>query len=109
MKTIAQALIDEVHYPISYGFVENVCIRRGLNPGDDFSKNVAEGISYTGAWADCLISLLQSVSLGEADKSVGALTDQQRKAILTKANKLYSSIGEEEVALEARPVVHINC
>lgn len=32
MKTIQQALIDEIHYPISEGFVENVMIKRKLNP-----------------------------------------------------------------------------
>lgn len=109
MKTIAQALIDEVHYPISFGLVENVCIRRGLDAVADFTAEVAKGISYKGAWADCLVSLLHSISFGEGDKSVGALTDKQRKAILLQANKLYNSIGEEEVEAESRPMVYINC
>ena len=30
MKTIQQALVDEIHYPISIGFVENVMIKRNL-------------------------------------------------------------------------------
>lgn len=109
MKTIYQALIDEVHYPIPEGFVENVLIKRGLSADEGFTADVAKGISYKGAWADCLISLLQAVSFGEADKTVSSLTDQQRKAILVQANRLYSSIGEEEVTLEPRPMVYINC
>ena len=50
-KTVIQALVDDVHYPISYGFVENVAIRRGLADGEDYSAEVAESISYKGALA----------------------------------------------------------
>lgn len=109
MKTVIQALIDEVHYPIPYGFVENVLIKRNLSADDEFSAKVAQGFPYKGALADCLFSLLQAVNFSEADKSVGALTDAQRKTILRMANKLYDEIGEEEVSDGAQPTVYINC
>lgn len=106
MKTIAQALKDEVYYPINDGMIENIITRRGMTSTENFTTEVANSVAYKGAWADCLISLLQSISFNEADKSIGALTDQQRKSILVQANKLYSSIGEEEVPLEPQPMVY---
>ncbi len=109
MKTVIQALIDSLLYPIPFGKVENICISRGLNGNDHFSTDIAAGMSYKGALADCLYSLLQAINFSEADKSVGALTDSQRKAILTQANKLYKDIGEEEVSDGASPKVYINC
>ena len=109
MKTVGQALIDEVFYPIPYGKVENITIRRGLDIEEDFSLEIANGISYKGALADCLYSLLQAINFSEADKSVGTLTDAQRKAILAKANKLYGEIGEDEVDDGGTPRVYINC
>ena len=40
MKTIQQALVDEIHYPISIGFVENVMIKRNLNGDDEFGYDI---------------------------------------------------------------------
>lgn len=108
-KTVIQALIDKILYPISYGYVETVIIDRGLEPDTVYTKEVKESISFKGAWADCLVSLLQAVNFSEADKSVGALTDAQRKAVLTQANKLYKEIGEPLVEDGAVPKVYINC
>ena len=109
MKTIGQALIDEIHIPIPFGYVENVCIKRELNIEDDFTSVVSMSESYKGALADCLLSLVQAVSFSESDKSIGSLSEDQRKAILIQANRLYSSIGEEEVSLKPKPTVYINC
>lgn len=106
-KTVIQALIDDVIYPIPYGYVENKIIKRGLTAEEEYSKELAETIPYKGALADCLFSLLQAVSFSEADKSVGALTNEQRKTILAMANKLYKEIGEEEVTDGAQPMVYI--
>lgn len=97
MKTIIQALIDEVHWPIPEGYVENVCIRRGLDINEDISTEVILSDAYKGAMADCLYSLIQAINYSEADKSVGNLTDQQRKIILKRVNALYGEIGEDEV------------
>lgn len=109
MKTVIQALLDEIYYPIPLGKVENVCISRRLNGEEIFLADIAESNPYKGALADCLFSLLQAVNFSEADKSVGALTDAQRKSILTMANKLYKEIGEEEQVDPLRPIVYINC
>ena len=54
MKTIQQALIDEIHYPIPVGFVENVMIRRGLSHYKEFTIDIARSKEYMGALADCL-------------------------------------------------------
>lgn len=109
MKTVSQALIDSIHFPIPFGFVENVCIQRELDPSEEYTHAVVICDAYKGALADCLYSLIQAVNFSEADKSIGSLTDEQRNAILVQVNRLYSSIGEEEVTLSPRPMVHINC
>ena len=109
MKTIGQALIDEVHIPIPFGYIENVCIKRGLDPEEEFSRDIADCDLYKGALADCLYSLVQAVGFSESDKSIGSLTEDQRKAIIFNVNKLYRSIGEEEVYLASQPTVYINC
>lgn len=93
MKTVRQALIDEIHYPISPGFVENKLIERGLE-NCDFTARVAKMNSYKGALADCLASLAQAIGFSESDKSVGNLTDKQRELALRRANSLYAEIGE---------------
>ena len=108
MKTVQQALKDEIHSPIPMGYVENVCIKRGINPEEEFSGYIASQKEYKGAVADCLFSLVQAVNFSEADKSIGALTDGQRKLLLRRANGLYKEIGEDEV-YDGSPTVYINC
>lgn len=109
MKTIGQALVDEIHIPIPYGFVENACIKRELDLNEEYESAVAKSAAYKGVLADCLLSLIQAVSFSEADKSIGSLSEDQRKAILVQVNRLYNSIGEEEVSLSPKPTVYINC
>lgn len=106
MKTICEALIDEIHYPLSNGFVENVLIKRGLFVDDEFSYEVAKSDAYRGALADCLFSLVHSVNFSEADKSVGALSESDKKHIISMANKIYVSIGEPEIKTNT-PKVYI--
>lgn len=106
MKTICEALIDEIHYPLSKGFVENVLIKRGLNGDDDFGLNVSQSDDYRGAVADCLCSLLFSVNFSEADRSVGSLSSEDKKNILQLANSIYTSIGEKEIKVN-KPKVYI--
>lgn len=107
MKTVIQALIDEVHYPIPYGFVENVCIKRMLNAEEEFAFETASSNAYKGAVADCLYSLIQAINFSESDKSVGTFSDAQRKAILKRVNKLYGEIGEDIVEDASSPKVYI--
>lgn len=107
MKTIQQALIDEIHYPIPLGFVENVLIKRNLNAEDEFDYETAHSNEYMGALADCLYSLIQAINFSEADKSIGSLSDKQITAIISQMNSIYESIGEEPKEVELKPVVYI--
>ena len=108
-KTIRQALIDEIIYPMPDGKVENKIIARGINGDDEYIPEVAKSDEYRGAYADCLIALLQSVGFSESDKSVNALSDETKKRLLYIANSIYKAIGEEEVLTEPNPMVYINC
>ncbi|MCM1361754.1 MAG: hypothetical protein NC235_07615 [Clostridiales bacterium] len=103
MKTIREALIDEIHYPIPTGYVENVLIKRDLDCDEIFTTEVARSKQFIGAKADCLISLIQAPNFNEADKSF-SLGD--KNLILKLANSLYRSIGEEEKSID-RPMVYI--
>lgn len=103
MKTIMQALIDEVHYPIPSGFVENKLLKRGLGATAEVTAEILNSTAFIGCVADCLYSLIEAPNFNEADKSF-SLAD--RNLILKKVNALYNSIGEPEVAIE-KPMVYI--
>ena len=111
-KTIKQTLIDEVHYPISEGFIENALWKRGLNPQtvvgqNDNGANITALLTsspFRGAVADCLYSLIEAPNVSESDKSF-SLGDKE--LILRKVNSIYKSIGEEPVALGETPKVYI--
>ena len=107
MKTIQQALIDEIHYPLPEGFVENVMIKRKLNPVGDCDSDTMNSKEYMGALADCLWSLVQAINFSEADKSFGSLSDKDKERILLRVNSIYNAIGEPSVELEAKPMVYI--
>lgn len=96
MKTVIQALISKVHWPLPYEFVETTCIERNLDGEQTFDYEVSQSSKYKGALADCLYSLAQAINFSEAGKSVGNLTDEQRRLMLRQANALYKEIGEEE-------------
>lgn len=108
-KTIREALIDEIIYPLPEGKVENKIISRGLNGDEEYDIEVAKSNEYRGAYADCLIALVQSVSFSESDKSVSAISDDTKKKLLSIANSIYKAIGEDEVLAEPKPMVYINC
>lgn len=95
MKTVSQYIRDEIYYPIPMGTIENCLLARGLSTGDIVTTDVLQSKDFKGALADCLFSLIQAVTISEADKTISGLTDAQRKAILSWANKLYNEIGEE--------------
>ena len=105
MKTIKQALIDESHYPIPLGFVENKMIERQLNGDDEYTFEVAQSKEWKGALADCLYSLIQAVSLSESDKSIGTLSDKDKERLLVRINALYKTIGESPAL--GQPMVYI--
>jgi hypothetical protein len=105
MKTIKQALIDEIHYTIPLGFVENKMIERQLNGDDEYTFEVAQSKEWKGALADCLYSLIQAVSLSESDKSIGTLSDKDKERLLVRINALYKTIGESPAL--GQPMVYI--
>lgn len=109
MKTIREALLDDIIYPMPEGKVENKMIARGLDGDEEFDIEVAKSDSYRGCFADCLVALLQTVSFSESDKSVSALSDDAKKKLLNIANSIYKAIGEEEVVIDPKPTVYINC
>lgn len=98
-KTIRQALIDEIHYPVGIGFIDNKLMKRGLNGDDPVSADIMNSAPFIGAVADCLASLITAPNIKESDKSVGYSGDTTY--ILSRANALYRSIREPEVQLDA--------
>ena len=109
MKTVRQALIDEIIYPMPEGKIDNKMIARGLKGDDEYDLEMAKSSSFKGCFADCLIALLQSVSFSESDKSVSALSDEAKKRLLKIANSIYDELGEPLVETEEKPKVYINC
>lgn len=105
MKTITQALIDEIYYPIPLGFVENKLIERQLSGDDEYSFEITQSNEWKGALADCLSSLVQAVSLSESDKSIGTLSDKDKERLLVRINALYKAIGESPAL--GQPMVYI--
>jgi len=101
-KTILQALIDEVHYPIPTGFVENKLMKRNLSPASEVTTQVLNSPAFIGCVADCLYSLIEAPNFNEADKSFSL---PERTLILKKVNALYASIDEPEVDID-RPKVY---
>jgi len=94
MKTIKQALTDEIGYPLGEGAIENKIIARGLTGEEEFSQEVANSQSYKGALADCLYSLIDAPNVTEAGLSI-SLGD--KALILNKVNSLRKEIGEASV------------
>lgn len=109
MKTIRQALIDEIHFPLDYSgwkFMENKLIMRGLNGEDEFTMSVGKSNAWKGAVADCLVSIIVAPNFNEADKSV-YMYEGEKELILKQANLLYEEIGEEEKEIDVA-CVYIN-
>lgn len=104
MKTVRQALADEIHYPIPQGFIDNRLYARGLYPEDELTIEVLTCNEFKGAVADCLWSLIEAPNISEADKSISL---GERELILRKVNSIYLSIGEKAVDIADRPLVQI--
>lgn len=103
MKTILQALKDEVHYKLSSGFFENRLLSRGLNADDACTPELFNNKSFKGAVADCLRSLIQAPNFTEGDVS---FSQSDKDKILALANSIYNSIGESENIVD-EPMVYI--
>lgn len=103
MKTVLQALKDEVHYKLSSGFFENRLLERSLDGNEICTINILKSKPFKGAVADCLMSLIQMPNFTEGDVSL-SLSDKDN--ILTLANGIYNSIGETEKNI-GEPIVYI--
>lgn len=104
MRTVKQALLDEIHYPISDGFVSNKLLSRGLSEYEEISYEIIQSPMFRGAVADCLFSLIEAPNVSESGVSF-SMSDKE--LILKKVNAIYSSLGEPEVALQSVPKVTI--
>lgn len=104
MKTVRQALIDEIHYPISQGFIDNRLMSRGLFPEDELTIEVLTCNEFKGAVADCLWSLIEAPNISEGGISISL---GERNLILKKANAIYLSIGEKAADTADKPMVQI--
>jgi hypothetical protein len=103
MKTILQALMDEVYYPVKPGKAENMLYARGLNPEEICTAETFRDNAYIGAVADTLVSLVQAINFSEADTSI-SISDKDK--ILQLANQYYRTIGESDKCV-GLPVVTI--
>jgi hypothetical protein len=103
MKTILQALIDEIHYPITRGKAENVLLARGIYPEDETTLETFTDNAFIGAIADALVSLVYAVNFSEADTSI-SVSDKDK--ILELANRYYKTIGESDKCV-GLPVVSV--
>lgn len=102
MKTVRQALLDSISYPINEGLIENKAICRGLELEAEFTAEIAKQVSFIGCEADCLYALLLAPNISEADKSA-SLPD--RATLLRIVNAKYASIGEASVTDSLNPTV----
>ena len=103
MKTILQALKDEVHYKLSSGFFENRLLERGLDGDYECTVETLKSKPFKGAVADCLRSLVQAPNISEGDIS---LSLSEKDKIISLANGIYRSIGEKDNCF-GEPTVYI--
>lgn len=103
MKTILQALRDEIHFPVGTGHLENRLLGRGLIPNEECSLETFNDARFIGAVADSLWFLISAPNISESDKQVNMV---YKDLIVKQANQLYKSIGEEERVLD-KPMVSI--
>lgn len=103
MKTILQALKDEVHYKLSSGFFENRLLERELDGTENCTVEIFKSKRFKGAVADCLVSLIQAPDFTEGDVS---FSQSDKDKILALANSVYNSIGETEKVV-GEPIVYI--
>lgn len=105
MKTILDALRDEIHSPVGDGHLTNRLMMRGLNPDECCTVTVMRGNAFQGAIADCLIALLEMPNISEGDKRFDLAN---RELIIRRANAIYRAIGETELEKKAdKPTVYI--
>lgn len=97
MKSIGQALKDELHYPLSEGFIENRLLSRGLEAEAEISAEIFNDKAFQGAIADSLYSLIEAPNFSESDISISL---SEKNLILKKVNAIYEAIGEDPKYLD---------
>lgn len=99
-RTIKQALVDEVFYPLADGKVDNVLLCRDINGDEEVTREALNSDAFKGALADCLAAVVeQALNFSEADKSINMPSSEQIALMKKKINVLYKAIGESSVDL----------
>lgn len=104
MRTLTQALIDEIGYPIGEGFATNRLIARGLCPAAPAEPSTIRGAAFQGATADCLVALVRMPNITEGDYRID-LSD--RGLLLRHANAIYRTLGEPTIDDKPKDTVTI--
>ena len=87
---ILSALKGSVNYPLSDDNVNTFLIGRGLEPDDDFEKEVFESKEYQLAYADTLRLIATMVNLSQGGSVTQAAVGEMRGT----ANAIYKKYGE---------------
>lgn len=87
---ILSALKGSVNYPLSDDNVNTFLIGRGLEPEDDFEKEVFESKEYQLAYADTLRFIATMVNLSQGGSVTQAAVGEMRGT----ANAIYKKYGE---------------
>ena len=103
MKTILQALRDEIPYPLDEGHIENRLLARGLDPGAEADPSLYSSPPFLGAMADAFYRSALAPDFSESDISV---KKPDPKLLLREANRLYAMIGEPERFID-NPTVRV--
>lgn len=94
-RTIKQALIDEVFYPLAEGKIDNVLLMRSLDGDEEVTRESLLSNEFKGALADCLTAVIeQALNFSEADKSVSMPSATQISLMAKRVTALRKSIGE---------------
>lgn len=87
---VLSALKGSVNYPLSDDNVTTFLIGRGLEPDDDFEKEVFESKEYQLAYADTLRFITTMVNLSQGGSVTQAAVGEMRGT----ANAIYKKYGE---------------
>lgn len=91
--TIFNALKSSVNYPLSEDNVNSFLIGRGIEPDEDFEKEIAESKEYRLAYADTLRFVATMVNLSQG----GSVSQAAVAEIRATANAIYKQYGETPI------------
>lgn len=94
-QTTLAVLRAQVQYPLPSDFFLSVMIKRGLDGDAVCTQEIMDSAEFIGAQADCIRQIiLYPSSISEGGMS---LSKADRNSLITMADKLYRSIGEETI------------